>query len=174
MMHCTDIRTEIAVAGTDSTLVQEHIHTCDACRAYATRNHTLDLHISRSLTFTPSPQLTQELLAIARDHAKPVQRQRRWYDAFVVLVVGVVALMTSVLIAAEIVVYFTGPYGFGSYASEVVALPAQVFTWMSQVMPFFAQIMLSIDTMRMQLVVILLALLGILTYTNQRAKRNRL
>jgi hypothetical protein len=45
---------------------------------------------------------------------------------------------------------------------------------MIQAMPFFAQIMLSIDTMRMQLVVILLALLGILTYTNQRAKRKRL
>ena len=174
MMRCTEIRTEIAVAGTDSTVVQAHLHTCDACRAYATRNQILDLHLSRSLSFTPSPQLTQELLAIARDHAKPVQRPRRWYDALVVIVIGVVALMASVLITAEIVVYFTGPYGFGSYASEVVTLPKQLTLWLSQAVPLFAQIMLSIDTMRMQLVVILLALLGVLTYTNQRAKRKRL
>lgn len=174
MMRCTDIRTEIAVAGTESAAIQAHLDTCAACRTYATRNHALDQHLSRSLTFTPSPQLTQELLAIARDHATPIQRPRRWYDALVVIVVGVVALMASVLIAAEIVVYFTGPYGFGSYASEVVALPQQLTTWMSQAMPFFAQVMLSIDTMRMQLVVILLALLGVLTYTNQRAKRKRL
>jgi len=174
MTHCTDIRTEIAVAGTDSTVVQAQLHTCNACRAYATRNQVLDLHLSRSLAVAPSPQLTQELLAIARDHAKPVQRRGRWYDALVVIVIGVVALMASVLITAEIVVYFTGPYGFGSYASEVVTLPKQLTLWLSQAVPLFAQIMLSIDTMRMQLVVILLALLGVLTYTNQRAKRKRL
>jgi hypothetical protein len=174
MMRCDDIRTDIAVGDTDTPEVQLHLEQCAECQAYARLHQRIDAQLIHMLRHEPPPELTLELLAIARDHARPAQRVSRWYDKVMIAVIALVAVMTSVFVAAELIVYFQGPYGFGSYASDIIEFPTTLMAWLTQTVPMLSTVVLTVDAIRTQLVVILLVVLGGLAYTNQRAKRRQL
>lgn len=174
MMRCDDIRTDIAVGDTETPEVQLHLEHCAECQAYARLHQRVDTQLIQALRYEPPPELTLELLAIARDHARPSQRVSRWYDGVMIGIIALVAVMTSVFVAAELIVYFQGPYGFGSYASDIVTFPTTMMAWLAQTVPMVSTVVMTVDAIRTQLVVVLLIILGGLAYTNQRAKRRQL
>lgn len=174
MMRCADIRTEIAVGETAHPEVQAHLSDCTACQQYAHEQQRIDALLANTLNYEPPPELLNALHAIAHDHARPTRRVSRWYDHFMIAVIAMVALTTTVFVSAELIVYFAGPYGFGNYASDIVALPSTLLSWLTHTVPMLSTVVLTFDAIRAQLVVILLVVLGGLAYTTQRTRRNQL
>lgn len=174
MQHCDDIRTQITLGELADPVVQAHLGSCRTCYNYATEMATLDQQLGNLLRHAPSDTLTLQLLAIAADHAMPLPRRRQpWWGSLVVFAIGVVALGFSVLISAEIVVLFAGSYGFGAYAQQITALPQTGYTWLVSGSPVLQTVISKLDTMRVQLVGILVVALMLFGYTNQRSKRVR-
>jgi hypothetical protein len=174
MQHCDDICTQIAIGERADPEVQTHLAHCVACSDYAAQMTALDQQLSKLLRPVPSDTLTLQLMAIAADHAMPMPRRRQpWWGALVVFAIGVVALGFSVLISAEIVVLFAGSYGFGAYAQQITALPQTGYTWLVSGSPVLQTVISKLDTMRVQLVGILVVALMLFGYTNQRSKRIR-
>ena len=87
--------------------------------------------------------------------------------------IGVTAVVTSVLILAELVVLFAGPFGFGAYASDIVQLPMALYAWMRRVVPVVADALVTIDMVRTQLVVILMITLMFFGWHGQRSAKQR-
>jgi hypothetical protein len=174
MQHCDDICTQIAIGERADPEVQTHLAHCVACSDYAAQMTALDQQLSKLLRPVPSDTLTLQLMAIAADHAMPMPRRRQpWWGALVVFAIGVVALGFSVLISAEIVVLFAGSYGFGAYAQQITALPQTGYTWLVSGSPVLQTVISKLDTMRVQLVGILVVALMLFGYTSQRSKRVR-
>jgi hypothetical protein len=71
------------------------------------------------------------------------------------------------------VVLFAGSYGFGAYAQQITALPQTGYTWLVSGSPVLQTVISKLDTMRVQLVGILVVALMLFGYTNQRSKRIR-
>ena len=88
-------------------------------------------------------------------------------------VIGVIAVITSVLIMAELVVLLAGPMGFGTYASEIVQLPMALYTWMRKVVPSVTDALATIDAVRTQLIVILMVMLVFFGWYGQRGAKQR-
>lgn len=174
MQHCDDICTQIAIGERTDPVVQTHLESCSACRSYATAMAALDQRVGTLVRHTPSDTLTLQLLAIAADHAMPTARRRPpWWGSLVVFAIGVVALGFSILVSAEIVVLFSGSYGFGAYAQQIRALPQTGYTWLVSWSPVLQTVISKLDTMRVQLVGVLVVALMLFGYTNQRSKRVR-
>ncbi len=174
MQHCDDICTQIAIGERANPEVQTHLASCSTCRTYASEMAALDQQLGNLLRYTPSNTLTLQLMAIAADHAMPLPRRRQpWWGSLLVFAIGVVALGFSVLVSAEIVVLFAGSYGFGAYAQQITALPQTGYTWLVSGSPVLQTVISKLDTMRVQLVGILVVALMLFGYTNQRSKRIR-
>jgi len=174
MQHCDDICTQIAIGELADPDVQTHLAHCVACSDYAAQMTALDQQLSKLPRPTPSDTLTLQLMAIAADHAMPMPRRRQpWWGSLVVFAIGVVALGFSILISAEIVVLFAGSYGFGAYAQQITALPQTGYAWLVGGSPELQTVISKLDTMRVQLVGILVVALMLFGYTSQRGKRVR-
>ena len=174
MQHCDDICTQIAIGELADPDVQTHLAHCATCSDYAAQMTALDQQARKLLRHTPSDALTLQLMAIAADHAMPTPRRRQpWWGSLVVFAIGVVALGFSVLISAEIVVLFAGSYGFGAYAQQITALPQTGYTWLVGGSPELKTMVSMLDTMRVQLVGILVVALMLFGYTSQRGRRVR-
>jgi len=173
MKVCNEVRTTIA-CGDHDELAMTHITQCDACRKYAQHINTIDSHLSSVVMVEPPAELTARLLAIAADHAMPpVQSRQPWWSTLLAFLIGVVAVVTSVLIMAELVVLFAGPFGFGAYASDIVQLPMALYMWMRKVVPSLTDVLVAIDAVRMQLVIILMVMLALFGWYGQRNANQR-
>jgi hypothetical protein len=173
MKSCDEMRTAIA-CGDQDTALTTHLQECDGCRRYALRMNQLDRQVSSVVIVEPPAELTSRLLAIAADHAMPPVRSRQpWWSTLMAFLIGVTAVVTSVLILAELVVLFGGPFGFGAYASDIVQLPMALYTWMRKVVPAVADALVTIETVRTQLVVILMVTLMFFGWYGQRTAKQR-
>jgi len=173
MKSCDEIRTAIA-CGDEDAQVTMHVQGCDACRRYAQRVNQFEPHIASLVNVEPSPELTARLLAIAADHAMPPARSRQpWWSTLMAFMIGVIAVVASVLIMAELVVLFAGPMGFGTYASEIVQLPMALYLWLRKVVPSVTDAFATIDAVRTQLVVILIVMLVLFGWYGQRGAKQR-
>lgn len=173
MKSCDEMRTAIA-CGDEDTALTAHLQMCEGCRRYAQRMNQLDQHMSTVMMVEPPADLTSRLLAIAADHAMPPVRSRQpWWSTLMAFLIGVTAVAASVLILAELVVLFAGPFGFGAYASDILQLPMALYAWMRKVVPTVADALVTIDTLRTQLVVILMVTLMFLGWYGQRNAKQR-
>jgi hypothetical protein len=173
MKSCEEVRTAIA-CGDDDTMLTMHIQECEGCRRYAQRINQFEQHMPSLVVVEPPAELTARLLAIAADHAMPPVRSRQpWWSTLMAFLIGVTAVVTSVLILAELVVLFAGPFGFGAYASDVVQLPMVLYAWMRKVVPTVADALATIETVRTQLVVILMVTLIFFGWYGQRSVKQR-
>lgn len=169
---CDDIRTRIAIGESDHTDVLDHLIDCLPCSEYAAQNTMLDLQLRDVLLVEAPPALTNALLAIAADHAAPLPtRHQPWWSTLLAFGIGLVALVSTVVIAAQLVVVFAGPYGFGTSASHVVAAPQQVYTWLVGVLPLAKTAVATWATIRLQLLAILVVALGWFAYSNRQTRR---
>lgn len=173
MKSCDEMRTAIACGDEDVALTM-HLQACEGCRRYAQRMNHVDHQIAPVVMLEPSADLTSRLLAIAADHAMPpVQSRQPWWSTLMAFLIGVTAVVTSVLILAELVVLFAGPFGFGAYASDIVQLPMALYAWMRRVVPVVADALVTIDMVRTQLVVILMITLMFFGWYGQRSAKQR-
>jgi len=65
---------------------------------------------------------------------------------------------------------FAGPFGFGAYASDIVALPTMFYTWMVTVIPVSATALATLASVRIQLIAILMVALGWFVYSNNKSR----
>lgn len=173
MKSCDEMRTAIA-CGDDDALLTLHLQTCEGCRRYAQRMNQIDQPMASLVIVEPPADLTSRLLAIAADHAMPPVRARQpWWSTLMAFLIGVTAVVASVLILAELVVLFAGPFGFGAYASDIVQLPMALYAWMRKVVPTVADALATIEMVRTQLVVILMVTLLFLGWYGQRNAKQR-
>lgn len=173
MKSCDEMRTAIA-CGDDDALLTTHLQECEGCRRYAQRINQIDQPMASLVRAEPPAELTARLLAIAADHAMPPLRTRQpWWSTLMAFLIGVTAVVTSVLILAELVVLFAGPFGFGAYASDIVQLPMALYAWMRKVVPTVADALVTIEMVRTQLVVILMVTLLFLGWYGQRSTKQR-
>lgn len=173
MKSCDDIRTAIA-CGEDEDQVALHITTCDVCRQYSQKMQLFEPHLAHVMRVQPPEELTARLLAIAADHAMPPVRVRQpWWSTLLAFLIGVIAVMASVSIIAELVVLFGGPFGFGTYAADIVQLPGALYSWMRKVVPSVTDALTTIDAVRLQLIVILMLLSTLFVWYGQRNAKQR-
>ncbi len=173
MNSCDDFRTAIACGDDDATLTM-HLQTCEMCRAYAKKIQRFEQDLASVVLVQPPIELTSRLLAIAADHAMPSVRVRQpWWSTLLAFLIGVVAVIASVLIMAELVVLFAGPFGFGAYAADIVQLAMALYTWMRKVVPSVTDALTTIDSVRTQLVVILVLMLVLFGWYGQRNTKQR-
>lgn len=169
---CSAFRTRIAIGEADHDDVLDHLVECASCSDYAAQNTVLDSHLSALFRPDVPAALTTALLAIAADHATPLPSRRQpWWSTLLAFGIGLVALVSSVLIAAQLVVLFAGPYGFGMYASDIVAVPQLVYEWMVGVVPLTAAAVATWATVRVQLLGILVVALAWFAYSNRQTRR---
>jgi predicted anti-sigma-YlaC factor YlaD len=173
MKSCDEVRTALA-CGEEETLITNHLQECDGCRCYVQRINEFENQIASLVVVAPPAELTSRLLAIAADHAMPPVRSRQpWWSTLMAFLIGVTAVVTSVLILAELVVLFAGPFGFGAYASDIVQLPMALYAWMRKVVPTVADALTTIEMVRTQLVVILMVTLMFFGWYGQRSVKQR-
>ncbi len=173
MKSCDDFRTAIA-CGDDDGPVTMHIQTCESCRLYSQNIHRFENDLANMVCLQPPAELTSRLLAIAADHAMPPVRIRQpWWSTLMAFLIGVIAVVASVLIMAELVVLFAGPFGFGTYASDIVQLPMAFYMWMRKVVPSVTDALATIDAVRTQLIVILMVMLVLFGVYGQRSAKQR-
>ena len=154
MTICNNIRTRIAIGESAELDVLDHLVDCTACSDYAAH-----------------PALTAALLTIAADHAVLAgPRRQPWWASLLAFAIGLVAMVSTVLIAAQLVVVFAGPYGFGAYASDIVALPTMFYAWMVAVIPVSATTLATLASVRIQLIAILMVALGWFVYSNNKSR----
>lgn len=170
MPTCDDIRTLIAIGDTATPSVQTHLADCTACTRYAHGNEDFDQHVASRLHHTPSAQLTAQLLAIATDHALPAPRHARtWWAPLIVFMIGVVAVGFSVLLSAQIVLLFSGASAYHSYAHAIVTAPDYLYNWITS-LPTLGAALVTLNTMRIQLIIMLVVGLVLFGYYTQRAQ----
>ena len=171
MTICNNIRTRIAIGESAELDVLDHLVDCTACSNYAAQNSIIDTHLSPITRHTAPPALTAALLTIAADHAVLAgPRRQPWWASLLAFAIGLVAMVSTVLIAAQLVVVFAGPYGFGAYASDIVALPTMFYTWMVAVIPVSATTLATLASVRIQLIAILMVALGWFVYSNNKSR----
>ena len=171
MTICNNIRTRIAIGESAELDVLDHLVDCTACSNYAAQNSILDTHLSPITRHTAPPALTAALLTIAADHAVLAgPRRQPWWASLLAFAIGLVAMVSTVLIAAQLVVVFAGPYGFGAYASDIVALPTMFYAWMVAVIPVSATTLATLASVRIQLIAILMVALGWFVYSNNKSR----
>ena len=177
MTICNDIRTRIAIGESADLEVLDHLVGCSDCTEYAAQNTLIDSHLASITRFVAPPALTVALLAIAADHAvTPSPRRQPWWASLLAFAIGVVAMVSTILIAAQLVVLIAGPSGFGLYASNVVAVPSLLYAWMVTVLPVSAAAFATLSSVRVQLIGILMIALGWFAYSNNKSRtrmRNR-
>ena len=171
MTICNNIRTRIAIGESAELDVLDHLVDCTACSNYAAQNSIIDTHLSPITRHTAPPALTAALLTIAADHAVLAgPRRQPWWASLLAFAIGLVAMVSTVLIAAQLVVVFAGPYGFGAYASDIVALPTMFYAWMVAVIPVSATTLATLASVRIQLIAILMVALGWFVYSNNKSR----
>jgi len=169
---CDDIRTMLAVGEHDSPLVQTHLADCTQCQRYTTFVTNFDHTMANKFFVTPSARLTEQLLAIATDHALPAPpHARTWWATLGVIAISTVALGFSVLLSAQLVLLFGGASQYHAYAQAIIAFPDQLYAQAMQ-LPALGMALTTFNTMRIQLIVILLVALLFLGYYNQRGQRS--
>lgn len=171
MQACDDIRTMIATGDQDSPLVHAHITACVACRNYATVDAKFDRDMARQFLYMPSASLSAQLIAIATDHALPAPRHARtWWASLAVIAIGVVALGFSILLSAQIVLLFSGTSAYHDYAHAVITVPDQIYGWATR-LPALGTALVTFNTVRVQIIIVLVVGLLFLGYYNQRGQR---
>ena len=171
MTICNDIRTRIAIGESAERDVLDHLVDCTACSDYAAQNSLIDTHLASITRHTAPLALTAALLTIAADHAVLAgPRRQPWWASLLAFAIGLVAMVSTVLIAAQLVVVFAGPFGFGAYASDIVALPTMFYTWMVTVIPVSASALATLASVRIQLIAILMVALGWFVYSNNKSR----
>ena len=171
MTTCSDVRTRIAIGESHTPDVIDHLVGCTACTDYAAQNALIDQQLAPLTRHTAPPALTAALLAIAADHAvAPTPRRQPWWTALLAFAIGLVAMVSTILIAAQLVVVFAGPYGFGAYASDIAASPALAYQWLTKVSPVGATTLLTLASVRIQLIGILMVALGWFAYSNNKSR----
>jgi hypothetical protein len=171
MTICNNIRTRIAIGESAERDVLDHLVDCTACSDYGDQNSLIDTHLASITRHTAPPALTAALLTIAADHAVLAgPRRHPWWASLLAFAIGLVAMVSTVLIAAQLVVVFAGPYGFGAYASDIVALPTMFYTWMVAVIPVSATTLATLASVRIQLIAILMVALGWFVYSNNKSR----
>lgn len=174
MTTCNDIRTRIAIGESDSLDVLDHLVDCDGCSEYAAQNALLDQKLAPLLRHSAPATLTATLLAIAADHAvPPTPRRQPWWASLLAFAIGVVAMVSTILIAAQLVVVFAGPYGFGAYASDVVSIPASAYQWLLTIVPVSPTTLTTLASVRTQLIGILVIALGWFAYSNNKSRARK-
>jgi hypothetical protein len=174
MTTCNDIRTRIAIGESDSLDVLDHLVECDGCTEYAAQNALLDQELAPLMRHTAPVALTAALLAIAADHAViPAPRRQPWWASLLAFAIGVVAMVSTILIAAQLVVVFAGPYGFGAYASDVAGSPAAAYQWVLTVVPVSPTTLSTLASVRIQLIGILVIALGWFAYSNNKSRARK-
>ncbi|MFM2033206.1 MAG: hypothetical protein RLZZ297_1971 [Chloroflexota bacterium] len=169
---CDDFRTRIAIGESDHDDVIDHLVDCPACSEYAAQNILIDQRARGLFTYTAPAELTTALLTIAADHANPLPSRRQpWWSTLLAFGIGVVALVSTIIIAAQLVVLFAGPYGFGVYAADVVAAPQRLYQWLVAVLPLTKSAFETWDTIRGQLLAILVGALAWFAYSNRQTRR---
>lgn len=171
MPTCDEIRTMIAIGDHDTPLVQTHIADCPQCRSYAVVDAKFNHYIANKLLITPSARLTEQLLAMATDHASPVPPfARRWWVIPSIIAICAVALGFSVLLSAHIVLLFGSTSQYHTYAQAIIAFPDQLYAQVAQ-FPALGSALVTFNTLRIQLIVVLLVGLLFFGYYNQRGAR---
>jgi hypothetical protein len=150
-MNCNDVRDLLALDPTSEDIrVQEHIGQCAGCTAYGRRHQALDVVLRAEMHWDAPAALTARLLAIAAAPAEALaasvaalpparlvvdqEPPRRWYVASVyALTSAVIAL--SLLVAWQLVGALTEQVSIGAALTQLLALPAQGLTYLTQTLP---------------------------------------
>jgi hypothetical protein len=152
-MSCNAVRELLALdPKSEDTLIHDHLGECEACAIYRRQHQTLDVVLRAEMRWEAPAALTSQLLALVNAPANalvqvpdqlvqqslpqvPVRpAPRGWYVTAVYgLTAAVVAL--SLLIAVQLVGALTDQVSFGAAITQLLALPAQGLSYLTQTLP---------------------------------------
>lgn len=166
MSTCDDVRTMIATGDTEDAFVQHHLPGCAECTRYAESDAAFERFMAGNVILTPPAQLTNKLLAIATDHAVP-PHARTWWASLAVVFIGVVAVLFSLYISAQMTLWFTSASSYHTYATTIVTAPDTIYAWAVN-LPTIGVAVATFGSVRIQLILMLVIGLFVLGYYNQR------
>lgn len=140
MMTCNEARALLALkpdtADEDSAELTEHLASCGACAVYRRRNQVIDATLRDELRWEVPAALTAHLMAIAlqRPMLLPIARPRRWY-VIVVYVLTLLVMGVSLAVAWQIGAIVASQIGLGAAIGQMLALPGQWLSQLSQSLP---------------------------------------
>ncbi|HEU5099590.1 MAG TPA: anti-sigma factor [Roseiflexaceae bacterium] len=152
-MSCNDVRELLALdPKSENALVHAHLGECEACAMYRRQHQTLDVVLRAEMRWEAPAALTAQLLALVNAPAEalahvptmavgqglapaPVRSAPRgWYVTAVYgLTAAVIAL--SLLIAVQLVGALTDQVGIGAAITQLLALPGQGLSYLTQTLP---------------------------------------